>query len=180
MHDLPVHLRYTLDRKQRLVPHLRIWGKGLSIAATLAFIFFFSQTIYCIVVLEPIGTLLLGTIAFLIYALGRRLFNGLWDALVTQVRVMDIIIDDQTLGLLMDDERWYLFLDGFVSIDQYYEDVWTLQHFNGAVVNIPTSVIDPETLNLIRRQMKHARTPEGIREVIERGRNIQQILDGRE
>jgi hypothetical protein len=180
MQDLPVHLRYTLDRQQRLIPHLKIWGKGLAIVAVLGFTFFFVETIYCIVVLQPIGTLIMGTIAFMVFVMCRRLFNGLWDVLINQIRVMDIIIDDSTLGILVEDERWYLPLEGFTSIDQFCDGIWTLQHVNGAVINAPDTVINVDIIEMIRKAMSLKRAPEGIHGVIDRGQWIQHIFDSHE
>lgn len=56
-------------------------------------------------------------------------------------------------------ERWWLFLDGIINIAMYRSDTWTIQHYNGSVVNVAASVISREQvefLNAAARRGAHA------------------------
>lgn len=102
-------------------------------------------------------------------------FRGLLGVLLRGRVEMDLEIQEHGLGFLAGGERWWLFLDGFIRIAQLTPGVWTLQHFNGCVVHIPTDAITPEQLEHIRAAAARGQTPEGIQAVIERGRKIAQI-----
>ena len=82
------------------------------------------------------------------------------------------------LGYLAGGERWYLFLDGIIDITKYRKDIWTIQHWNGSVVNVLASAITDDQIEYLRAAAERGRTPEGIQAVIERGRVIQQLESG--
>jgi hypothetical protein len=62
-------------------------------------------------------------------------------SLVVPVRPLDIVVEENALGFIAGGERRYLFLDGIIDITKYLNDVWTIQHWNGMVVNVPASQI---------------------------------------
>ena len=53
---------------------------------------------------------------------------------------------------------------------------WTVEHFNGTVLNIAALAITEDHIEYIRAAMERGRTPEGIRAVVERGRRIEEIM----
>jgi hypothetical protein len=90
---------------------------------------------------------------------------------------MDVTLEETAAGILVGEERWYLFLDGITDIRKFRDDIWTIQQFNGAVLNIAASAITEQQLEHIRAAMERGRTPEGVRAVIERGKRIQEIFE---
>jgi hypothetical protein len=175
MAEAPFELRYQLSRRQRLVPHLRIWGVAYTPFVVVVFTFFCVRTIASACSLIWGSVAVFGTLAFGLFLLLRGLFVGLLDVLLVPVRSMDIRIEENGLGFLAGGERWWLFLDGLTSIDQLTAGVWTLQHWNGSVVHIPAYAITDDQLAYLRSAMEHGRTPEGVRAVIERGRRLVEL-----
>jgi hypothetical protein len=169
MPQIPFHLRYDLTRWQRLIPHLGVWGP-MSLAIPAIFVGIISLA----VAKSPWWTLLLLPVLFIF----RGFFVGLLDVILRRVRNMDILVEDNALRYLAGDERWYLFLDGIIDIAKYRKDVWTIQHWNGSVVNVLASEITDDQIEYIKAAAERGRTPEGIQAVIERGRVIQQIEAG--
>jgi hypothetical protein len=167
MAELPFSLCYDLTRRQRFIPHLRIWGPLVPL-----------------IVLGLVGCLLAiaGSWWFVPLALGyvwffHRFFVGLADVLLRSVVHMDLRVEENGLGFLAGGERWWLFLDGLLSIQQLTPGVWTLQHWNGTVVNIPAAVLTDDQLAHLRAAMERGRTPEQIQAVIERGRLLARLED---
>ncbi len=149
MAQVPFHLQFELNRRQRLIPHLSIWSAympiyGFLIGLLLATTIFRSR--WCFV---PIPILLWLT---------RGFYFGLLDVALWPMRHMDIIIGKNGLGYLAGKERWWVFLDGILWVKQIRPDVWTVLHHNGTVVNIPVSAITDE-------QVEHLR--EGVRRRVE-------------
>jgi hypothetical protein len=171
----PTHLRYTLNRSQRLVPHLRIWGRVYSPFVVLLFGFFSWRAMVGVWQLEVPAVLVFGGLAVGTFVLCRGLFLGLIDVIFVPLRHMDVTIEENAFGVLLGRERWYLFLDGVMDIRKYRDDVWTLRHWNGTVLNIAASAINDDQLAYIRAAMERGRTPEGVRAVVERGRRIREI-----
>ncbi len=170
MVDLPFELRYELSRRQRLIPHLKIWdGLGLIIlcvlAGLLAGLFWFWWP----------GLLVLAWIWFF-----RKFFLGLADVALHRVVRMDLRVEENGLGFLAGRERWWLFLDGLLSIEQLTRGVWTLQFWNGSVIHVPATVITEAQLGYLRAAMEHGRQPEQIQAVIERGRAIERLKTERQ
>jgi hypothetical protein len=165
MVQLPFHLRYTLNRRQRLVPHLCIWEAGGLLAvfglagALLALAWNWWPLLF---------------LAGWVWLFGN-FFRGLLDVLLRPRVEMDLEIQENGLGVLAGGRRWWLFLDGFLRIERLTAGVWTLQHFNGCVVHIPIDAITAEQLEYLRAAAARGRTPEGIRAAIERGRRLEQI-----
>jgi hypothetical protein len=175
MAEVPFELRYQLSRRQRLVPHLRIWGFAYTPFVVVVFTFFCVQTIVNACSLTWAGIAVFGGLALGLFLLVRGLFIGLLDVLLFPVRSMDIRVEENGLGYLSGGERWWLFLDGLTRIDQLTAGVWTLQHWNGAVLHIPAGAITEAQLAHLRAAMERGHTPEGIRAVIERGRRLAEL-----
>jgi hypothetical protein len=110
-----------------------------------------------------------------LFLLFRGLFTGLIDVILVPRRDIDLIIEENAAGILLGSERWYLFLDGIISIHQHHRGIWTIQHHNGSVLHIPAKEITDDQLAHLRAAMERGRTPEGVRAVIERGRRIAQL-----
>ncbi len=177
MCEVPFHLHYTLNRTQRLVPLVRIWGLGYTPFVITLFAFFSVQTVVSICRLSLQGVGVFGGLALLVFFLCRGLFRGLVDVLTVPSREVDVVFEEQAAGILLGRERWYLFLDGIHDIRQYRRDLWTIQHHNGSVLHIPAAAIRPEQLEHLTTAMERGRTPEGVKAVIERGRQITRLTN---
>ncbi|HEY8504498.1 MAG TPA: hypothetical protein VIL46_07940 [Gemmataceae bacterium] len=162
---MPFELRYTLSRRQRLVPHLKLWGP-LSVVVPL---------VLAVLVANLFRAWWVALPALAWVWLFRNFFRGLADVALRRTVTMDLRIEENGLGFLAGGERWWLFLDGLIRIEQLTPGVWTLQHWNGAVVNIPAGAITDSQLAHLRAAMERGRTPEGVRAVVERGRGIAEL-----
>ncbi len=176
MPQFPVNLRYTLSRRQRLVPHLRIWGPVWCPCVLSLFLFVGSVAVehalkgnFCQAMFF-VGLALGGVILL------RPMFVGLFDVLLVPRRDMDVAIDENGAGFLIGAERWWLWLDSFTDMRKFRADTWTLQHWNGCVLHIAASAIGEDLIDHIRTKMEFGRTPEGFQAAAERGRRIQAIL----
>jgi hypothetical protein len=178
MAEVPFELRYQLSRRQRLGPHLRIWGVVSTPFVVALFAFFCVQTVVSVCSLSWPGLAVFGGLALGVFVLHRGLFLGLLDVLLVPARSMDLRVEENGLGVLAGGERWWLFLDGLTGIDQLTAGVWTLRHWNGSVVHIPADAITEAQLGHLRAAMERGRTPEGVRAVIERGRRLAELERG--
>ena len=104
--------------------------------------------------------------------IARGFIVGLVDVAFNPVRHMDIKIEENGLGFMTKMDRMWLFLDGVIRIEKLHDDVWTVCHHNGTVVNIPVAVIDEKYIDHMRQKGEWGRTPAGIQAVIERGKRI--------
>ena len=166
--QVPFHLRYDLNRRQRLVPHVAIWGPvGLIGVGAVA------GPLYLAVFASPWWAF----VAFVLLWIFRRFFVGILDVVIHPVRHMDVVVEENGLGFLIGRERWYIFLDGILDIRKFRKDTWTIQHFNGTVIHVLASAITDEQIDYLKAAAERGRDPEVIKAVIERGRRIQEILD---
>ncbi|WP_153555629.1 hypothetical protein [Roseimaritima sediminicola] len=168
-------IRYTLNRRQRLIPHLHIWGYFFTPFIIILVAFFTSRMIAMTISFDPMGMVVFGLLAVSVSYLFRGLFIGLIDVLLYPRREMDITIEDKAMGIMLGSQRYYLFLDGIISISRFCHDVWTVQHWNGSVVHIAADAIPDRQLQHMRDMMRRGQTPEGVAEAIERGKTIAQI-----
>lgn len=173
-------IRYSLTRRQRLIPHLKIWGPAFVPFFVLLESFFIVRFIGEIIAFEWLGVLTFGFLAFGLLLLFRGLVTGLIDVVVQARREMDITIEDNGFGVIIGEERWYLFLDGITKISEYTSGVWTIEHWNGSVVHILQNAISDKQIRHMRQKMGFGRTPAGTIATIERGRQIQVILEDEE
>lgn len=168
MPEVQFQLRYVLTRRQRILPHLRIWLPYLPGVVAVAVVGIFLV----------IGKWWLFPILLLFLLLFRGFWIGLLDVAIRPVRLMDIEVQQNGLGFMIGGERRWLFLDGMTRILRT-SDIWTFCHHNGHVINIPTSAITEDQVEFIRQAAAKGKTPEGIRAVIERGRKLQQMDEAR-
>jgi len=179
MTPVPFHLRYTLSRRQRLLVLYDLWGWFAPLIAIPAWLFFVLRTGWSIWTLEWAGIALFGVLALGVTCLYAGLFRGLVDLACVPMRQMDVRVEDNgagaAAGILLGGERWYLFLDGITSI-QRLGDVWSIQHHSGHVLWIAASAIADEQVDFLHDQMRRGQTPEGIQEVIQRGRRIEELM----
>ncbi|MGC8640579.1 MAG: hypothetical protein ACP5XB_11955 [Isosphaeraceae bacterium] len=177
MDQVLFHLRYPLSRSQRLVPHLQIWGTLFTLFVLFLFSFFCVRSLVAVFALDVSGLAVFGGLALGMLLPFRGLFVGLLDVALVPVRNVDVVFVENAAGILMGDDRWWLFLDGITDIRMFKRDVWTVQHFNGAVLHMPASAITEEQLAHLKTAMEFGRTPEGIRKVIERGKVIKELTE---
>jgi hypothetical protein len=70
---------------------------------------------------------------------------------------MDVQVEENGVGLLIGKDRWWLFKDGFLSIKQLTNGVWTLEHWNGNVIHIPAAAITEAQLSYFRAAIEGSR-----------------------
>jgi hypothetical protein len=165
MAEVPFSLCYDLTRRQRLIPHLRTWQPAIPLIlfGVVGSALLVALRWWCV-------PLLLFWVWFF-----RGFFVGLANVLLRPVVHMDLRVEENVLEFPAGGERWCLFLDGLMSIQQLTPGVWTLQHWNGTVINIPAAAITDDQLAHLRAAMERGRSPEGIRAVIERGRLLARL-----
>jgi hypothetical protein len=156
--EMLAELQYDLTRKQRLIPHIRVWG-----------------VIQLFLILGMIGigaALMKGLwwmalfLALPVLWFGRRYIIGLFNVIFVKSQYMDIRIEDKGLGYKTGKERRYVFLDGLTAVRDLEQSVWTVQHWNGTVVNIPKKILSEDTLDFLRDWVRRAnsyRDKHGIR-----------------
>lgn len=146
MRQLPLELRYALTRRQRLVPHLKIWRHHALLA------------IVCIVGAAAAVQRSWGFVLLLLFFLFifRGFFLGLLNVLLVRKQAMDIVVEQNGVGFLAGGERWYFCLDGLTGFGQLASGVWTVQHWNGSVVNIPADLLDEEQVEFFRNWVTKA------------------------
>lgn len=151
-------LQYDLTRKQRLIPHIRTWGIN-QVFVTLGLVGAITSAIN--------GSWISGmALASLVFFIGRGYIIGLIGVIFTKSQHMNIRIEEKGLGYMVGKERWYIFLDGLTAIRDLERSVWTIQHWNGTVVNIPKKLISEEVLSFLRdwvQQANYYRDQHGIK-----------------
>lgn len=135
-------LQYNLTRRQRLIPHIRAWGLSqlLVILGVIGVGFAVDRGSWWIALFA----------ALFVLWFGRGYLAGLWNVLFVKLQHMDIVIEDKGLGYMVGKERWYIFLDGLTAVRDLERTVWTIQHWNGTVVNIPKTMLSEDALNFLR------------------------------
>ena len=143
----------------------------------MAFVAFFSiESVSSVFAGDAAARTGFGALALGILIIFRNLFIGIWDIILVANRSVDLVFEENAVGILIRGERRYLFLDGTLSLRKYRDDVWTLEHFNGSVLHIPVATLTEDQLSHVRAAMERGRTPEGIKAVIERGKRIEAIM----
>lgn len=137
-----VELQYDLTRKQRLIPHLRIWG------VIQLFVILGIFAVAAATVQHSWWTSFV--VALLILWFGRGYIIGLFNVVFVRSQHMDIRIEDNGLGYMTGKERWYILLDGLTAVRDLERSVWTIQHWNGTIVNIPKKILSDEALKFLR------------------------------
>ncbi|QQL44080.1 hypothetical protein [Sulfuriroseicoccus oceanibius] len=151
-------LQYDLTRRQRLIPHLRAWG--------VAQLFVIVGLVGAVAAAFEGSWVFAVLIGLLVLCFGRGYIIGLLNVIFVGSQHMDIRIEDNGLGYMAGKERWYIFLDGLTAVRDLERSVWTIQHWNGTVVNIPKSELSEDTLAFLRDWVRRAndyRDQHGIR-----------------
>ena len=141
----PAHLRYKLNRWQRLIPHLKLWhAMGPVFVASFAMFLTaaFNRSVWFFVA------------ALIVAWFGRGYIIGIAQVLLHPIHEMDIIIEPVGIGFLIGSERWYVHMDGVLSIRQLTKSVWTIAHHNGTVINVRTDCMPDECVAHIRAAIK--------------------------
>jgi hypothetical protein len=141
MLQLTFQLRYDLTRRQRLIPHLRIWQRHAFLV--IVCVFGAAAALFC---RSWWYFVLLLCLLFIF----RGFFVGLLNVALIRRQHMNIVVEQNGLGFLVGNDRWYFALDGLTAFDSLAEGVWTVQHWNGSVVNIPVELLSPEQVQFLR------------------------------
>jgi hypothetical protein len=144
---LPFTLQYELTRRQRLIPHLKLW-RSLAPSMIVGLVGPLVGAVYWS------WWLLVLLLVFLL--LVRGFFVGLLDVLLVARKPMDLLVERRGLGFLAGEKRWFLMLDGLTGFDELTPGLWTLQHWNGAVIHIPGSLLDEEQVAFFRGWVEEA------------------------
>ena len=141
-------LHDDLTRRQQLFPPIRMWGLAqlLVILGAVGVGLAVDRGPWWI---APIAAL------FVLWC-GRGYIAGLWNVLFVKEQHTGIVIEDKGLGYVVGKERWYVFLDGLAAVRDLERTVWTLQRWNGTVVNIPKTMFSMDSLNLLRDWVRRA------------------------
>lgn len=141
MVEVPFTLRYDLTRRHRLAVELPPWLPCL--AATVGF---------------GVGMAFLGrvvsplffTLLLLPVVLYRGFFAFLYDLAARPVRPIDIVVEADRLGVLLDNGRRWLYLDGVIQVYRSGRDAYTLLHLNGSVLTIPADAVTREQVEFLQ------------------------------
>src|SRR4029450_9349680 len=137
----PFHLRYGLSRAQRLGVLLAMEGIAQSLFILLLFSFFCLTVVINARQGKLCDAVFFAAIALGIFLLWNKVLFGLLDVLLFKWREEDLLVDHDSAGILIGGKRWHFFFDGITSIERYHRDLWTIRHFNGLVLHIPTALI---------------------------------------
>jgi hypothetical protein len=141
-------LQYDLTLRQRLIPHIRTWG-----VAQLFVVVGLVGAVAAAIGGSWIFAVLIGLV---ILWFGRGYIIGLLNVIFVKSQHMDIRIEDNGLGYMAGKERRYIFLDGLTAVRDLERSVWTIQHWNGTVVNIPKNELAEDTLAFLRDWVRRA------------------------
>lgn len=157
MPELPITLEYDLSRRQRLIPHLRSWGPYQAVGIL----------VFAAVTAAASRLSLWALFAWILFMFALRgYFIGLFNVLFIASQRMDVRIEANGLGYLFGKERYYVCLDGLTAVRDLERSVWTIQHWNGTVINVPKELLAAETLAFLRDWVQRAneiREKHGIR-----------------
>jgi hypothetical protein len=141
----PILLQYDLNRRQRFVPHMKIWmpyGPMLLImlGGTFAAVIEISWW-YLPLFLFALWFVFWHSPGFII---------GLIDVIVWRKRPMDVIVNENAIGILAGEERLWMSLDEILRIDKLCKDTWTIYHYNGTIISIPAAIITDEQIGFMK------------------------------
>ncbi|MDB5308221.1 MAG: hypothetical protein JWO38_2423 [Gemmataceae bacterium] len=154
---VPFHLHYSLTRRHRLAVELTPWLPCLG-----ACLGFTVGVTYLSVVVSRwfLPLLLLPPLAY------RGFFAFLFDLVVRSVKPVDVLVEDDRLGVLVGGERKWLPLAGVIQVYRSEDrTTWTVLHLNGSVLTIPAGAIAADQLDHLkgfaRRAAEARRAPAG-------------------
>jgi hypothetical protein len=161
-----IHLEYDLARRQRWDVHVAAWLPALPqylfvVALMVPLIWWASQRSpwFLLFSIAPLWVL-------------RGLIAGIVQVSFMPAQHMNIIINEQGLGFMTGNQRWWVHLDSIVRIDRYRDDLWTFACYHGEMISVPVSLISEEALAHVRARMEWSRTPEGVQAAVNRGRQL--------
>jgi hypothetical protein len=140
--SLPFHLRYTLTRRQRLAVELYPWLPA--IAGTIGFVI---GALYLVVVVSSwfLLMLLLPVVAY------RGLFAFVFDIAFRARQPVEVDVEDDRLGILIDGTHRWLALDGIFQVCRSETGAtWTILHHDGTVLTIPADAIALDQLDYLK------------------------------
>jgi hypothetical protein len=167
------NLQYELTRRQRLDVHLSAWLPGLApylIVVAIMSVLIWAASLrspwYLMFVLAPLWVM-------------RGFIAGFVNIIFVPLQHMDIVINEDMLGFMVGNQRWWAHLDSIVRIERYRQDLWTFCCYHGEGINVPTTLISDETLAHIRAKSEWRKTKEGFQASVQRGRRVIGLLTGR-
>lgn len=138
----PFHLHFSLTRRQRLVVELYPWLPA--IAGTTGFLI---GTLYLVLFVSA-WFLLLVLLPVVAY---RGLFAFALDIAFRARQPVDIVIEEERLGVLIDGNRRWLNLDGIFQVFRSETgSTWTVLHLDGTVLTIPADAIAIDQLDYLK------------------------------
>ena len=132
--------RFSLSRRQRLLPLLRAWGLfaviGVPTFIVALGLGFSGQWVGWVI-----------TVVFLFIM--RGLFVGLVLIVIRRREPMCIAIEEQGIGFGDSQPDWWIFTDGIIGFRRTL-DIWTVYHHNGTLLHIPTDVISSDDVAFLK------------------------------
>ena len=140
--SLLFHLRYTLNRRQRLAVELYPWLPA--IAGTIGFAI---GALYLVVVVSPWFLLML-LLPVMVY---RRLFAFVFDIAFRARQPVAVVVEDERFEVVIDGSHRWLALDGIFQVFRSETGAtWTILHLDGTVLTIPADAIALEQLDYLK------------------------------
>jgi len=87
----------------------------------------------------------------------QRFFAGLISAIVIPVVSINVVVEPDRMGVLVDNQRVWLLLDSIRYITNTAHEVWTIFHHIGAVINIPCDSITGEQIEYLSSAVQRHR-----------------------
>ncbi len=142
----PIHLQFTLTRRQRLPVELVPWAPA--IAATLGF----SVGVAFLAVNVSGWFLPLLLLPPVVY---RNLLAFLFDIVVRGGRTVEIVTDDVGLTVRSGGTAKWLPLDGIFQVFRS-GDAWTVLHLDRSVITVPAGAITAEQIEYLKTFVRRA------------------------
>jgi hypothetical protein len=80
--------------------------------------------------------------------LTKEFYYGLLNIVIYPNIPMDIVVEENKLGYMLNGYRWWILLSDVLRVGKPSSGIWTVYCFNGTVINIPTSAISKEQLEV--------------------------------
>jgi hypothetical protein len=145
--EFPFQLEYDLSRWQRMAPHLRIWRLYIPLIVLGLFA--------SVVGLAFRNWWFIGLLLLILF-LFRGFFFGLYNAIIVPRQHMELIVEENVLHFVAGGERWALSLDGLLGFDELANNIWTLRHWNGVVLDIPKVLLTAGQVQFFRNWVDEA------------------------
>jgi hypothetical protein len=135
-------LHYSLTRRQRLAIELYPWLPA--IAGTIGFLI----GVLYLVLFVSVWFLFLVALPVIAY---RGLFAFLLDIVVRSRQPVAVVVEDDRLGVRIDDDERSLALDGIFQVCRSEGgSTWTVLHLDGTVLTIPAEAIALDQLDYLK------------------------------